>query len=128
MKMSGNVRLNTKQVNALNQLLKGETVAKTAETIGVSERQIYRWLQAEDFTAEMRRLKSEMLRMSGVRLVALTSKALKALTEIIEEPGVPGAGVRLRCAVAILELVDKWRVSDDFEERLSILERQVLHE
>ena len=124
--MSGFVRLNVKQTKALHQLLKGETVANTANLAGVSERQLYRWLQADDFTGELKRLKAEMLRLSGVRLVGLTSKALKALNEIIEEPGAPGAPVRLRCAVAILELADKWRNSDDFDERLNKLEREVL--
>lgn len=123
--MSGNVRVNTKQAHALHALMKGETVAGAAGAAGVSERQLYRWLQSEDFTGELNTQKARMLRLSGVRLVALCSKATKALSEIIEEPGAPGAGVRLRCAVAILETVDRWRNSEDFDERLSRLERLV---
>lgn len=126
--MAVNVRLNARQTNALNALLKGETVSGAAAAAGVSERQLYRWLQDDTFQGELKRLKGEMLRLAGVRLAALTAAAVRVLGELLEEPGAPGAGVRLRCAVAVLEMVDRWRQSDDFDERLTKLERQVNHD
>lgn len=122
--MSSYVRLKPRQLNALNALIEGSTVALSAEKAGVSERQLYRWLEpGTSFSAELKRLKVDIWRLSGVRLVALSGKAIKALEETLEEPGAPGAGVRFRCAVAILELVDKYRLAEDLEDRVRNLER-----
>jgi hypothetical protein len=75
------------------------------------------------FSAELNRLKADMMRLSGLRLVALSERAVQALEDVLEEPGAPGAGVRFRCAVSVLELVDKFRQTEDLEERVSSLER-----
>lgn len=117
--------LNAKQTNALNTLVKGGTVSAAAETAGVTERQVYRWLNDDQFNGELKRLKAEMLRLAGVRLASLTIKAIKTLEGLLDAPYMKGDGVRLRTAVAILELVDRWRSTDDFDERLTKLERQV---
>lgn len=122
--MSSYVRLKPRQLNALNALIEGATVTVSAEKAGVSERQLYRWLEpGTSFSAELKRLKVEMMRLSGLRLVALAGEAVEALEETLEEPGAPGAGVRFRCAVAILELVDKYRLAEDLEDRVRNLER-----
>lgn len=124
--MSGKDRfqLSTRQLKALNCLVTGETVSSSAEGAGVSERQVYRWLQPGTiFSAELNRLKADMMRLSGVRLVALSERAIQALEDTLEEPGAPGAGVRFRCAVSVLELVDKFRQTEDLEERVLNLER-----
>lgn len=124
--MSGKVTLTTKQANALDALLNGETVNGAAAAAGVSERQVYRWLKDDAFNSEMKRMKAEMLRLAGVRLAALTARSIKVLGELLEDPHAPGAGVRLRCAIAVLEMVDRWRQTDDFDERLTRLERQTM--
>lgn len=123
--MSGNGRLNAKQANALNTLVKGGTVSAAAAAAGVTERQVYRWLNDDQFNGELKRLKAEMLRLAGVRLASLTVKAIRVLDSLLDAPYMKGDGVRLRTAVAVLELIDRWRSTDDFDERLTKLERQV---
>lgn len=127
--MSDNVRLSTKQLVVMDALLSGKTVSYSAGAVGVSERQVYRWLEpGTSFSAELSRLKAETMRLVGSRLVALAGRAVDALEETLVDPGVYGAHVRLRCAVAILELVDKWRRTEDFEERLIQIEKAVLND
>ena len=126
--MAGNRRNFTyKQRSAIEGLLEGKTVSAVADSVGVSERTLYRWLAEERFTSELRRAELRVLDAVGLRLVNLAGAAVDALETVLNEPSVRGASVKRLTAKDILELLLKWRSEIILEERIVNLERQVFH-
>lgn len=108
-------------------LLSGDSMVSAALKAGVTVRTVFRWLKEPGFTIELRRREGEVLQSVSRRLVSLTNKSLDTLEGVLDDT-TASPGNRRLAAVAILEMVLKWRENIDFEERISQLEGQVLHE
>lgn len=115
-----------KQRSAIAGLLTGKTIRLVADSVNVTERTIFRWLNDERFSAELHRAELQVLDAVGWRLVSLSGKATDALSDVLENPSIRGASVKRLTAKDILELLLKWREHLDFDTRLTKLEEKVL--
>lgn len=125
--MAGNVRsrknLTVKQKAAIEGLLRGETIFHAAGLAGVSERQLYRWLDEPLF--------QETLTASGEQAIGAAVRALSdaATTAVVVLRTVAvsetnAAGVRVRAADSILSHVIRLKEIADLEQRVRALERR----
>lgn len=129
--MSENVRKNAltpRQLKAVSCLLEGATMRETAVCVGVNEKTISRWLCQPEFTRQLKAGETVVLERVSRRLVGLAERAVTVLGELLDNPGVAGAGVRRLTAVNLLELTQAYRELNEFERRLLELEKAVLHE
>jgi hypothetical protein len=124
--MTGFRKLSPRKNLVLNHLLSGFTVVQASKETGVSERTVRRWVTEPVFKAELDRRQSEIVQACSLRLVSLTNQALDTLESVLNDVKA-SAGNRRLSAVAILEMVLKWRDTVDFEERITRLEKAVLN-
>ena len=113
---------------AIIALLTGSTISGAAQRAGVTERTMYRWLAQPEFMDALHQEERQVLDGVGWRLVSMSRLALDALNSVLVDPAQPGAANKRQAAVAVLELLMKWRSMLDFEDRLKYLERLVSSE
>jgi hypothetical protein len=118
--MSSNVR-ESKQSRALVALLNSATIAKAAADVGISERQLHRWLAEPTFAAEYARLRREATQHAVARLQTVASHAAGVLVALFADASIPPA-VRLSAAKTVLEFALKSVELDDVLQRLTALE------
>lgn len=123
--MSGHFRaLSPRQVTAVRFLLSGCSLVETARKTGCNEKTIRRWLESDSFTQALKVGESRVLERVSLRLVGVAEKAVGVLSELLEHPEQPGAGVRRLVAGNLLELCARWRELNDIETRLQALEKK----
>ena len=61
--------LNGRQVSAITRLLAGDRVSLVAEAVGVSERQLWRWLKQPDFRAALAEAQGAAMTTAAAALV-----------------------------------------------------------
>ena len=111
-----------KQQRAVQALLQSKSVAQAAQTAGVSERTLYRWLGEADFRAALRQAELEALQAFSGGLVSLSQSTMQALKDGLS-PAEP-ITVRLRAAGLVLDAILKVRELVTVEERLTALEER----
>ena len=87
--------LTRRQTLALPILVAAPNMTQAAHDAGISESTLYRWLQDENFRAELRRLTVEAAERTRQQLQSLTLRSLKVLTDLMEDAD---PIVRLRAA------------------------------
>lgn len=117
--------MNARQTKVIDALLSGRTVRQAADQVGVSERQIYRWLDQPAFRNALKEGQTSQLDAIGSRLVALSDPALDALENILDQPAQKGANVARLTAGTILDQTLRWRELVALEERVSQLEKML---
>ena len=110
---------------AMEALLSGKCVREAASISGITERQVYRWLEESDFSSQLHKLERERVSVSLRSLSALAEVAVKALGEVLEEPTQRSANIKRLAAVNVLELMLKAREQIEIEERIEALEKLV---
>lgn len=123
--MSGNTK--PRQLKVIEYLVQGSSIVEVSRVVGVSERQVYRWLKSPGFKYEMNSLQLNALEIVSARLVNLAGMAVNALESVMKEPTQAGAGVKLRASLGILENITKWRELVSIENRLTILEGRLMN-
>jgi phage terminase small subunit len=118
--------LTSRQRKAIAALLSCRTVAQAAQLSGVSERTLYRWLADDTFRAAVLSAEGETINQATRRLLGLQQAAIDTLGGILQDDSAP-AGVRVRAAESVLDLLLRLRDLRDVEDRLARLEQQ-LHE
>jgi hypothetical protein len=114
--------LNPRQVKALGALLSGKTLLAAATEAGVNESTIRRWLREDDaFNEALAQGRREALAAAMNVTTAVARTAAGVVLELMTDRKAP-PGVRLRSALAILEMLIKWAEMQDFEARLRRLE------
>lgn len=125
--MSRNVQISAKQRAAIDCLLTNKSVVDAAKCAGMSEKTLYRWLDSDTFStalAEERNRLSQRVRNDLCTMLSDAAAALHdALTDEVTHPA--RVGVRVRAAVAILEIAMKIEEMVAFDERLKRLEALV---
>lgn len=104
-------------------LASGRNIRDAAQHAGLSERTAHRRLQDPTFCGLVRSLRSEMFAVAVGRLAAAAGNAAGTLVELAE--GAAGEGVRLASAKAILEMGNRARETEEFEQRLSEMEARL---
>ena len=115
--------LTPKQTTAIVALLGSRTVLDAAIQCGLSERTITRWLGEPAFRAALSDAEGALIDGAVRRLLQLQTDALDAIADVLAT-GTPA--LRLRAAIAALDLVLKLRELRTIEQRLAALEAATL--
>ena len=112
-------KLTRKQDAAIGALLSHPTISAAAQSVGLGEATLRRWLKEPDFLGAYRATRRDALE----HCVALLQKAGSAAVEALQQSlQATSEGVRLRAACAILDYSMKGAELLDLETRIAVLE------
>ena len=112
-------KLTRKQDAAIGALLSQSTISAAAQSVGLGEATLRRWLKEPDFLGAYRATRRDALE----HCVALLQKAGSAAVEALQQSlQATSEGVRLRAACAILDYSMKGAELLDLETRIAVLE------
>jgi hypothetical protein len=94
-------------------LAQGKTVAAAAESVGISERTVYRRLSEPSFRRRVRDLRGEMVQSAIGRLTTLSGHALDELEQLLKNAD---GKIRMRAVKLVLDGVYKVSLGDLAEE------------
>jgi len=120
--MSG---ISRKQDTAIGALLSQPTILAAAESVGVGESTLRRWLKDGDFLTAYRAARREAVSQAVGHLQGACSVAVLALTDISQDVNCP-ASARVSAARTVLELALKGVELEDLTVRVEELESQVV--
>jgi transposase-like protein len=113
------------QQRAIAALLNTTSVAQAAQSVGIGERTLYRWMaEDEKFNAALTRAESELIAEATRRLLALQNRALGVIEGVLGNPLAQPA-TQLRAAALVLDYALKLRELHSVEARLSALEKTI---
>ena len=121
--MTGNGKnLGRRKEEAILALLSTRTTEEAARAVNVSAKTILRWQKEPEFDAAYRAAKRAAFGQSIARMHYLSSSAVSTLGKIMLDGSTPPA-TRVRAADSILNHTVKAMETEDFEARVSELER-----
>jgi transposase-like protein len=110
---------------AVMALLVEPTIARAAQTAGISERTLYRWMREdEDFKTQYRLAKREAFGQAVNLCQRLAPAAIHALAKVMTDP-MASANAKVAAASAILKFGSDAIELEDITERLDRIERKV---
>ena len=112
-----------KQRKAIAAILAQPTIEKAAAAAGISERQLYRWLESPAFKAELKAAEDDLITAAGNRLTAGLNMALDALAELVT--GAESEAVKRAAAAEWINQAFKIQELRTLTERIDVLERMV---
>jgi hypothetical protein len=113
-------KIGRKQEVAIAALLTQPTIQDAAAKAGVDGRTLKRWLALPDFQAAYRAARHEILDRTVVQLLGACKDAVDTLKRNLH---CGKYGPENRAAVAILELGNRLRATEEMEARIAALER-----
>ena len=113
--------LDRKQVQAVAALLSQPTILAAAETVGVNEVTIRRWLKDAGFAEAYREACRQVVDSAMGTLQAACVEAVNTLRNVMGDADAP-ASSRVTAARAVLDSALKARELQDVEERIAALE------
>jgi AcrR family transcriptional regulator len=104
-------------------LASGATRDAAAAAAGVSPATVYRRLRDPEFRATIDETREELIATTTARLAGVATAAVDTLVELLsaDQP----AAVRLGSARTILDQTQRWRVAEEVEVRLAMLETTI---
>jgi transposase-like protein len=110
---------------AISLLVTEKSVERAARKLNVTSRTLYRWLSDPEFKKSLSEAKAELLRMASTILAANATKAAIVLSEVFSnKKGRLNQSARVSAALWNIRLAHEALELENFEERLSALERQ----
>ena len=121
--MAENGALTIKKRKAITALLTCPTKEAAAKAAGISDRQLYRWIEEPEFRAALAAAENELLQAAGTRLTSGLTMALDALAELIGT----AQSENVKRAAAEGWLNQSFRIQElrTLSERLDLLEKAV---
>ena len=116
--------LPTKKRRAIASLLQHPTIGEAAESCGIGERTLYRWMTEREFSSALHRAESELIG-GALRTIAVDLSANYAVMQAIRDKSNNPPSVRLRAAIALDNSLFRWYELQALEQRISNLEREV---
>lgn len=116
--------LTPKQEKAIMALLAEPTIKQAAETAGIGETTLHRWLNEEDFSKAYKTARKNALGQTISRLQQVTTEAVDTLKDIMANKESP-ASSRVTAARTVLEMAFKAFEVDDLTEQLEELEQYI---
>ena len=116
--------ISRKPDTAIGALLSQPTILAAAESVGVGESTLRRWLKDGDFLTAYRAARREAVSQAVGHLQGACSVAVVALTDISQDVNCP-ASARVSAARTVLELALKGVELEDLAVRVGELELQV---
>lgn len=112
-------KLTSRHYQAIELLSAGQQITVTAETVGVSRKTVYAWLDDDLFSSELKRRQSVYLRRLNTRLINGSERALEVLLAGLESES---ETIRIRSASIITANYLKVVEIENILERLDRLE------
>jgi hypothetical protein len=109
-----------KQEQAIAALLTCATIPQAAKQVGISESTLDNWLKEPEFLGRYRAARRQAMENAIALLQKATTSASAALMRNLK---CGQAGVEVRAALGIFDLLIKWTAIEDQEQRLTELER-----
>jgi len=106
---------------AVIAVLSAPTIKEAAQTLGVSESTMYRWLERDDFLEAMREARQQATKQAFAKLQKGTSRMVDVLFTIAEDKMAPPSA-RVSAAKSVLETVIKVTEDEEIIIRLKRLE------
>lgn len=122
---NGTSKLTTRQRRMIAALLSSRTNKEACEAAGVGHGTLYRWLDDRNFKAALAKAESEAIGEATRALIAGKDKALLVLEHTMISA--VSESVRERAASNWFSHMQKMRELNALEERLTVLEQEVLH-
>lgn len=117
-------QLLTGKPGAVSALAAGSTVPEAAAAAGVGYRTVARWRADPAFVAEVNAERRTMLDQAAGRLAGRMTAAADVLADIAEDDAHPAA-VRVRAAVAVLDIAIKLGDALDLADRVAEVEAKL---
>ena len=109
-------RLSNRQREVLPHIAASDSLAEGARRANISRTTIYRWLEDDDFRAELSRVRAEMADLAQAEIQGLMLKATAAVDKALDGDISP---VQLRAALGAINLALKVRYGLNLERRLN---------
>jgi transposase-like protein len=122
--MADKKNITPKQHKAIEALLSGATRAAAANAAGINDRTLYKWLQDETFTAELRRAENQAITNAQGALIGRIEENLQILDEI-KRSKTATDNARIRAVQLQLETFLSWRAALITEERINDIEKRL---
>lgn len=119
-------KLSRNKERAISALLSRPSVASAAESVGIGERTLWRWLQLDDFKEAYRKARSQLVSQAIALVQSGMSSAVKTLQDIMADKDAP-ASARVSAAKTMLDMGLKGVEIEDLEYRISQLENNITH-
>jgi hypothetical protein len=110
-----------RQQAALVGLLKSRSVKEAADSSGVSERTLFRFLRDPAFSEHYQRMRRQVVEAAVLRLQADASDAAQVLRDVARDSAAPAAA-RVSAARLTIELAYKGIEQGDLQQRIGSLE------
>ena len=120
--MTDKVSLTRHQQRAIPALLSSRRIEDAAKAVGVSDRQVYRWLKDDDFRQALTTAEGDLIDGAVRSMLADLGKDLDVIGKIRDDETLSPM-IRLRAAVAHVDRLLAWRELRNVELRLDRLER-----
>ena len=109
-------RLSNRQREVLPLIAASDSLAEGARRASISRTTIYKWLEDDDFRAELSRVRAEMADLAQAEIQGLMLKATAAVDKALDGDISP---VQLRAALGAISLALKVRYGLNLERRLN---------
>ena len=109
---------------AIAALMNASTLERAAAQCGIGVSTLRRWLKDEEFAAQYREAKRALVQATTARLRKEMEKGVRVLASIAGNSKAPAAS-RVSSAVALIRLGLEAHQSEDLEQRIEQLEREL---
>ena len=117
-------KLSRNKERAISAMLSQPSVALAAESVGIGERTLWRWLQLDDFKTAYREARSQLVSQAIALVQSGMSSAVRTLQDIMSDKDAP-ASARVSAAKTMLDMGLKGIEIEDLEFRISQLENSI---
>jgi ACT domain-containing protein len=114
-------KLTEKQKKAIVLIIEAKSISEGVKKSGISRTIFYEWMKTPQFKLEFIRLRKEVIELALHDLKASTGEAVKVLRQLLNAKN---EGIRLRAALGMIEHIAKFIQFEEFEQRISELEKR----
>ena len=109
-------RLSNRQQEALPHIAGADSLAEGARRASIGRATIYRWMEDDDFRAELSRVRTEMAELAQAEMQGIMLKAVAVIDQALDGDISP---VKLRAALGAINAALKVRFGLNVERRLN---------
>jgi len=114
--------LSSKKSKAILALLEKRTVGEAAESVGIGQSTLFRWMQDHNFQRHYLQAKRRVVDHAITQLQKMTGEAVQVLNKIMIDDTKPPTS-RIACAKAVLDQALKGFELEDLAVRIDSLEK-----
>lgn len=116
-------KISGRQERAIAALIASPTIREAADSLGLNEVTLYRWMREAEFQAAYRQARREVVAQAVARLQEACSTAVSTLIDVMGD-GEASSSSRVTAARSVLELAFRAVEIEDLEARVTALEER----